>query len=131
MAEAFEISDVIPGTPRQIYEAWLSSKGHTEMTGGPAEVSPSVGGKFSTFGGVIFGENLELEPNSRIVQSWRAEGFPEGSPDSRLEVLLEDVDGSTKVTIRHSNIPDGQAEGYNKGWQDHYYQPMKEYFGKS
>ena len=125
MAEAFEISEVVSGTPKQIYEAWLNSKGHTEMTGGPAEVSPSVGGKFSTFGGAIYGENLELEPNSRIVQSWRAGGFPEGSPDSRLEVLLEVVEGGTKMTIRHSNIPDGQAEFYNKGWQENYYQRMK------
>ena len=115
MTEAFEISDMIPGTPKQIYEAWLSSKGHTEITGGPAEVSPSVGGKFSTFDGVIFGENLELEPNICLVQSWRTEWFPEVSPDSRIEVLLEDVEGSTKVTIRPSNIPDGQAEGYNTG----------------
>jgi hypothetical protein len=93
----------------------LSSKGHTEMTGGAAEVSPSVGGKSSTFSGVIFGENLELEPTSHIVPSLRSEGFPGGSPDSRLEVLLEDVEGSTQVAIRHSNIPNGQAEGYNTG----------------
>ena len=72
MVESFEISEVIPATPRQIYEAWLSSKGHAEMTGGPADIDPSVGGKFSMFGGVIYGQTLEMEPHSRIVQSWRA-----------------------------------------------------------
>ena len=131
MAESFEISDVIPATPKQIYEAWMDSKGHTEMTGGPADVNPSVGGKFSTFGGHIYGENLELDPFNRIVQSWRAERFPEGSSDSRLEVLLEEAEGGTKLIIRHSNIPDGQAEGYNKGWQEQYFKHMKEHFGKA
>ena len=131
MTESFEISDIIPGTPSQIYEAWLNSKGHTEMTGGPADIDPSVGGKFSTFGGVIYGETLELKPHNRIVQSWRAGGFPEGSPDSRLEVLLEETSGGTKLTIHHSNIPDGQAEGYKQGWKEQYFQHMQEHFGKS
>ena len=40
MTEAFEISDVIPGTPKQIYEAWLSSKGHTDMTPLHTEFGP-------------------------------------------------------------------------------------------
>ena len=131
MVESFEISEVIPATPRQIYEAWLSSKGHAEMTGGPADIDPSVGGKFSMFGGVIYGATLEMEPHSRIVQSWRADGFPEGSPDSRVEVLLEEAPGGAKLTIQHSNIPDGQAEGYKQGWEEHYFQHMQEHFGKS
>jgi activator of HSP90 ATPase len=130
MESKFTVSEVIPATPEQIYQAWLSTKGHSAMTGNPAEVEARVKGKFTAWDGYIFGETLELKPNQRILQAWRTTEFPEGSPDSRVEILLEAVKGGTKITINHSNIPKGQAEDYKQGWQDFYFKPMKEYFSK-
>ena len=130
MESKFTVSEVIPATPEQIYQAWLSTKGHSAMTGSPAEVEARVKGKFTAWDGYIFGETLELKPNQRIVQAWRTTEFPEGSPDSRVEITLEATNGKTKITIRHSNIPKGQAEDYKQGWQDFYFKPMKEYFSK-
>ena len=130
MESKFTVSEVIPATPEQIYQAWLSTKGHSAMTGSPAEVEARVKGKFTAWDGYIFGETLELKPNQRIVQAWRTTEFPEGSPDSRVEITLEAVNGKTKITINHSNIPKGQAEDYKQGWQDFYFKPMKEYFSK-
>ena len=127
MESKFTISEVIPATPEQIYQAWLSTKGHSAMTGSPAEVEARVKGKFTAWDGYIFGETLELKPNQRIVQAWRTTEFPEGSPDSRVEITLEAVNGKTKITINHSNIPKGQAEDYKQGWQDFYFKPMMEY----
>jgi activator of HSP90 ATPase len=127
MESKFTVSEVIPATPEQIYQAWLSTKGHSAMTGSPAEVEARVKGKFTAWDGYIFGETLELKPNQRIVQAWRTTEFPEGSPDSRVEITLEAVNGKTKITINHSNIPKGQAEDYKQGWQDFYFKPMKEY----
>jgi len=34
----------------------------------------------------------------------------------------------TLLTLKHWNIPDGQAEGYESSWQDFYFTPMQEYF---
>ena len=128
MSDSFEISDVIPATPKEVYEAWLDSSAHTKMTGGKAQASPVKGAKFSAWEEYIRGTNLELEPNHRIVQAWRTSEFPEGSTDSLLEVLLEEVDGGTKVTLRHSMIPEGQGSSYRQGWAEHYFEPMKRYF---
>ena len=130
MESKFIVSDVIPATPEQIYQDWLSTKGHSAMTGSPAEVEARVKGKFTAWDGYIFGETLELKPNQRILQAWRTTEFPEESPDSRVEILLEAVKGGTKITINHSNIPKGQAEDYKQGWQDFYFKPMKEYYSK-
>ncbi len=47
MTESFEISEVIPASPQQIYEAWLDTKGHSEMTGSEATVEGTIGGKFT------------------------------------------------------------------------------------
>ena len=37
MAFAFTLTDIIPATPGQIYDAWLDSRGHTAMTGSADE----------------------------------------------------------------------------------------------
>lgn len=128
MLEAIELSTVLPATPRKLYTAWLSSTEHTAMTGGQASIEPGVGGKHYEWDGYIWGQNLELEPFKRIVQSWRSAEFPEGSQDSRLEVRFEAVKGGTELTLIHSAMPEGQGESYRDGWDENYFQPMKKYF---
>lgn len=130
MKNGFKLSAVIPAKPAEIYKAWLSTKGHTAMTGNPAKVNGKVGGKFTAWDGYIFGTNLELTPDSRIVQAWRTSEFPDEAPDSRLEVDLKEVKGGTKVTFTHTGMPPGQADSYRQGWEDFYFKPMKEYFAK-
>lgn len=129
MAESFEVSAFFPSqTPEQIYTAWLDSQAHSAMTGSPAQIDSAVGGKFSAWDGYIQGQTLELEPTRRILQAWRTTEFPEDSPDSRLEILIESVDGGAQITLLHSEIPDGQRENYRQGWADFYFEPMGRYF---
>ena len=100
------------------------------MTGNPANVDGNVGGNFTAWDGYIFGSTLELEPGQRIVQAWRTSEFPDDAPDSRLEILFEEVPGGTKVTLIHTDMPEDQAGSYRQGWEDFYFKPMKEYFSK-
>jgi activator of HSP90 ATPase len=128
--DSFTLSANIPATPEQIYEAWLSSEGHSQMTGSPAEVQGRSGGSFKAWDGYIWGKTLELESYHRIVQAWRTSEFPEESPDSRVEILLEESNGGTKITLIHTDIPEGQGESYKQGWEDFYFTPMRAYFSK-
>ena len=130
MPEKIIVSETFPVKAEQVYRAWLDSKAHAAFTGASAKVVPKVGGKFSAWDGYIGGKTLELEPNHRIVQSWRTTDFPEGAEDSMLEVVLEETKGKTKVTLAHSNIPEGQGEGYAQGWREFYFEPMKKYFSR-
>jgi activator of HSP90 ATPase len=130
MKNGFTISDIIPAKASEIYDAWLNSEGHTAMTGSPAQVDGKVGGKFTAWDGYISGTTLDLTPNQRIIQTWRTSEFPDDAPDSRVEILLEEVEAGTKITFTHSNMPEDQTESYRQGWHDFYYQPMKAYFGK-
>jgi activator of HSP90 ATPase len=131
MGYDFEVSDVLPGTPEAIYRAWMTSDGHSAMTGASAEVDARPGGAFEAWDGYITGRTLVLEPGRRIVQSWRTSEFSEADADSRIEVLLEPVDGGTKITIRHTNVPDGQVGYEQGGWQENYFDPMRSYFAQS
>lgn len=128
MPESLEVSDAVAAHPARIYRTWLDSQGHSDMTGGGAVCSDEVGDEFSAWDGYITGKNLELDPPDRIIQSWRTAEFSDNDPDSRLEVQLDPIPGGTQVTIRHTNIPDGQTQ-YEQGWIDNYLEPMKEYFG--
>ena len=129
MAESFEISTFFSTTSTErIYRSWLDSGEHSAFTGSPAQIDPGVGGKFTAWDGYINGKTLKVEPFQRIVQAWRTTEFPEQTPDSQLEILIEEVDGGAKVTLIHTDIPDGQAEDYRQGWEEYYFEPMLRYF---
>jgi activator of HSP90 ATPase len=128
LSETIQCSTNLPASPEHIYRAWLSSQEHGAFSGGAAEINPALGGRFTAWDGYIEGTTLELEQNQRIVQAWRTSEFPAGSPDSHLEILLEAVEGGTRITLKHSQIPDGQGDSYAQGWADYYFKPMREYF---
>ncbi len=125
----FTIKTRFKATAEEIYTTWLDNDGHTKMTGGAATVSAKIGGSFTAWDGYIWGKNISLEPFSRIVQSWRTSQFEEGEEDSQIEILLNEVDGETELTLIHSNLP-ASGEHYKKGWDDHYFLPMKAYFSE-
>ena len=127
--EKLRLITELGASPQSIYEAWLDSEEHSAFTGSSASVEGRVGGALSAWDGYISGQILELEPYGKIVQTWRTTEFPEGSADSRLEVLMEAVEGGTRLTLQHSDIPDGQGEMYAEGWEEYYFHPMREYFG--
>ena len=125
--ESITLWEIFPASPREIYDSWLSSA-HGKMVGSTATVDPRVGGAFTAWDGYIKGTTLELEPYRRIVQAWRTTEFSAAHPDSRLELMLEQVEGGTRLTIRHTEIPEGQGASLEQGWIDHYFRPMKEFF---
>jgi uncharacterized protein YndB with AHSA1/START domain len=130
MQYAFTLTTTIPASAREIYEAWLDSLAHSEMTGGEAIMSDEVGAEVAAWDGYITGRNLELVPGERIVQSWRTTKFTEEHEDSIITVTLEEVADGTLLTLVHSKVPEGQTSYERGGWQKHYFEPMKEYFAK-
>jgi len=123
----FTLTTNIKATAKQIYKSWLSTQRHTKMTGGTAYVSDKVGEAFTVWDGYITGANIELEPYNKIVQSWRSSNFEDHEADSQIEVTLAEGDGETELTLKHTNVPES-GEHYIKGWDEHYFEPMKRYF---
>jgi len=123
----FSVSSVINAPLETVFSAWLDSSTHSRMTGGAAKISPEAGASFTAWDGYIWGVNLEIEANKRILQSWRTSEFSDEEEDSRLEILFSEVDGGTEITLIHSNLPE-HGEQYKQGWQDHYFTPMRAYF---
>jgi len=128
MSESFEVSTVLPASAERIYEAWLSSDEHAAFIGASAEIDAAIGGRFSMWDGYIEGVNEELQPHRRIVQRWRTTEFPPESISSRLEIVLQEVEGGTRLTLSHTQLPEGQGEQYREGWEEHYFEGMRDYF---
>ena len=129
MKNEFVLYETFNANAEAIYNAWLSTQGHTLMTGSPAKVHGHANGDFTAWDGYIWGTFLELEPNKRIVQLWRTGEFPENAEDSRVEILLEESNNKTKLTLVHTHMPEDQVDSYKTGWLDFYFKPMNEYFG--
>jgi len=127
MKNEFTLTETFPVKAEAIYKAWLSTQGHSAMTGSPAKVDGREGGDFTAWDGYIWGTFLELEENKRILQHWRTSEFPEEADDSLVEIKFEDEGGKTKLTLIHTNIPDGQ-DSYKQGWEDFYFKPMMEFY---
>jgi activator of HSP90 ATPase len=130
MSESISVSTLLAASRQEIYGAWLGSSAHAEFTGSPASIDAQVGGRFTAWDGYITGTTLELDPPRRILQAWRTSEFPDGSPDSLLEVLFEETADSTRLILNHTNIPEGQGEEYRQGWEDFYFTPMQQYFSR-
>ena len=111
-------------TPHEVYEALMDSAKHAKFTGGKARISREVGGKFSAFDGYSEGTNLELVPDKKIVQTWRASDWPAGIY-STVTFVLKEIDKGTKLTFTQISVPDGQLEDVSQGWKDFYWMPMK------
>jgi uncharacterized protein YndB with AHSA1/START domain len=114
MPYEFTLTAIIPATAREIYDAWLDSARHSQMTGGAARMSNQVGAEVTAWDGYIAGRNLELVAGERIVQSWRTTRFADDHGDSVIAVTLEEVADGTLITLRHSNVPDDQTT-YQQG----------------
>lgn len=109
----------------RVYDTLLSSDQFSQATGGaPTEIRPEAGGTFSCFGGMILGRNIELVPNKRIVQAWRAANWEEGVY-SIAKFELRELGSETLLIFDHTGFPEGQGEHLAAGWQANYWSPIE------
>jgi activator of HSP90 ATPase len=116
-------------TPHNVYEALMDSKKHAAFSGGVAKISRAVGGEISAYAGYISGKNIELIPDNKIVQDWRAVDWPEGH-FSRVTFEFTPVPEGTRLDFTHTGIPEGEEASFEQGWIDNYWEPMKAFLEK-
>ncbi len=117
-------------SPHEVYEALMDPAKHAKFTGGKARISREVGGKFSTFDGYAEGVNLELVPDKKIVQTWRANDWPEGHY-SKATFGIKAAGSGTKITFTQTGVPEEQYDDIAQGWKDFYWAPMKRMLEKT
>jgi activator of HSP90 ATPase len=116
-------------TPHEVYEALMDSKKHAAFTNGKASISRKIGGTISAYDNYIAGKNIELVPDKKIVQDWRAVDWREGY-FSKVTFKFTAVSKGTRLDFTHANVPEGTEEEFTQGWIDNYWEPMKRYLEK-
>lgn len=131
MSKAIHHEIEFKANPQRVYEALLDTKQFSAFTGAPAQIDPQAGGKFSCFGGMITGRNVELIPNERIVQAWRVKVWPEGMYSIVL-FELQPTGSGTRLIMTHDGFPDSMRAHLNDempdgGWHRQYWEPLQKY----
>ena len=118
----------LPGTPREVYDALMTTRGHSAFTGASARISSKVGGKFMAWGGYIHGSNLRIVPGKTIVQTWRPtdETWPKNY-FSKVRFVLRKSPRGTRVTFTHSGVPIEHVGHLSSGWKESYWDPLRKY----
>lgn len=140
--EAIHQEVVFKVSRKRVYEALTDAKQFNKVVtlsaamqsgmasgGKQVEVSPEVGGAFSAFGGYVTGRHIELVPNDRIVQAWRAGGWDPGQYSIAKFVLIEQGSG-TKLVFDHTGFPEGKGQHLAEGWRTNYWEPLEKYFAQ-
>ena len=109
-----------------VYELLMDEKKHAEFTNASANISREIGGKFSVWGDYATGKNVELIPDKKIVQTWRASDWPENAI-STVTFELNDKDGLCELRFYQTGVPKDFAKDISKGWEDNYWDLMQKY----
>jgi len=138
-AESIHQEPVFKASRKRVYEALTDAKqfdkvihlGAAMKSGMPPDAAPTqisreAGGAFALFGGYVTGRQIELVPNERIVQVWRAGGWDPGAYSIAKFALLEQGAG-TKIVFDHTGFPKGDAEHLAAGWKMNYWEPLEKF----
>ncbi len=129
MSKVIQQTVTFKATPHDIYETLMDSKKHATFTGSKASLSRAVGGSIMAGDNYIAGKNVELVPDKKIVQDWRAVDWPEGY-FSRVTFEFTAVPEGTRLDFTHADVPEGTEAEFTQGWIDNYWEPMKAFLEK-
>lgn len=119
--------DILGATPHDVFELLMDAQQHAALTGGEAKISRKVGGAFIVFDGWASGVQRELVQDATIVQTWRADDWPEGSV-STCTYQFKSIPGGTRIHFLQTEVPKAFVKTVGKGWHQYYWKPMQKMF---
>jgi uncharacterized protein YndB with AHSA1/START domain len=137
-AEAIHQEPVLKASAKRIYEALTDAQQFQKVTmlsgdaqgadfaTKPAVLSRELGSAFSLFGGYVTGRQIDLVPDQRLVQAWRAGSWAVGVYSIARFELVADGAG-TKIVFDHTGFPQGTAEHLAAGWKSHYWEGLEKF----
>lgn len=93
-----------------------------------AKMDDKEGAEFSLWNGDIYGKNIKVIPQKKLVQEWFAGKWDQ---PSIVTFELSEENGGTKIILLHDGVPDKEARDIDEGWKDYYLGPLKHYVEKN
>jgi activator of HSP90 ATPase len=142
-AEAIQQEVTVDANPERVYQALTATKDFDRITrlsdgavllnatgATPTSISTDVGGPFTLFGGYVTGRHLEMLPNERLVQAWRAASWKPGD-FSIAAFYLTAEGGKTRLKFEHRGFPNGEGVVLAHGWYSHYWEPLAKFLAQA
>ena len=114
--------------PTVVYRGWLDSYIHGAISEAMAAIDPVVHGEYRLWSGTVQGRFLKLEPNKKIVKTWRTAEFSLDMESSVVTLLFQEHKKGTRLVVQHENIPVLFLEQFRFGWEDYYFPRLKRFF---
>ena len=112
-------------TPEEVFEALVNPEMIQGWSGDEAKMSADVGGKFSLWGGQMFGTNLEVIKNKKLVQEWCYEQWKE---PSKVTFTIKAKGKKTVLELLHEEVPEKSVNSISDGWDAYYLGAMQDMF---
>ncbi len=113
---------LIKAKPEKVWDALTNPKTIEKWGGGPVKMEDIVGFEFSFWGGDIFGKNIEIVKNKKLVQEWYGGEWEIPS----IATFTLNYDGKvTEVILNHKDVPKTEMKEFDEGWRDYFMGPIK------
>ena len=112
-------------SPEEVFEALVNPNIIQDWSGDEAKMSADVGAKFSLWGGQMFGINLEVVKNKKLVQEWC---YDQWEAPSKVTITIKAKGKVTIVDLLHEDVPEKSINSITDGWNAYYLGAMQEMF---
>jgi activator of HSP90 ATPase len=112
-------------TPEQVFDALVNPDIIQIWSADEAKMGPDVGDSFTLWGGQMFGKNLEVIKNKKLVQEWN---YDQWDAPSKVTFTLKPKGKKCVVDLLHEDVPEKSLKSIEEGWNSYYLGAMQEMF---
>jgi activator of HSP90 ATPase len=113
--------------PEEVWDALVNSETIEIWSKDEAKMTDDVGAAWMLWGGQMFGKNLEVVKNKKLVQTWCYEEWDKDKP-SKVTLTLKPKGRKTIVELLHEDVPEKSLKSITEGWNTYYLGAIKEMF---
>jgi activator of HSP90 ATPase len=114
----------VKATVEKVWGAMVKVEEMQKWGAGPAVMDDQVGREFKLWGGDVWGKNIEVIPQQRLVQEWFGGKWDKPSV---VAMFLTQKPGETVIDVYHEGVPQVEREAVKDGWDRYYWGPIKKY----
>ena len=108
------------------YNVLIDSEMLSKLTGMTASMELHEGGVFHAWNNRCHGYMLHLKANTRIVQAWRHDDFPEGL----YSIVVMDFEGTetgSRISFNQTGVPEEASGWLTEAWKKDFWVPITEH----
>lgn len=110
-----------------MWQAFVDPVVIQKWSGDKAVMDAQVGTAFELWGGSIYGKNIEVVPEKKLVQEWFGGDWDK---PSIVTFTLKKRGNGRVVELTHTDIPTDEVSNVDDGWKEYYMGTLKKLLEK-